>query len=153
MTKGELAKQNFLSGLNCCQAVVLAFKNELGIPEQTLKKLSIGFGGGFARQRLTCGAVSGMGIVLSTLLSDGDNKGVIYAIIQEACFRFKKETGSIICGELLTGEMAKNTSPNPEERTAQYYKKRPCADLCLLAVNIAEEILKENGYYESCDNS
>lgn len=143
MTKGELSKQNFLSGLNCCQAVVLAFKDEIGLPEQTLKKLAIGFGGGFARQRLTCGAVSGMGIVLSCLLSDGENKGEIYAIIQEACFRFKKETGSIICGELLSGAAAKSTSPSPEKRTEEYYKKRPCADLCELAADVADKLIKE----------
>ena len=144
MSKGEIAKQNFLGGLNCCQAVVLAFKDEIGLPEETLKKLSIGFGGGFARQRLICGAVSGLNIVLSNILSDGADKGKIYAIIQNACERFKAETGSIICGELLTGAVAKDNSPRPEQRTPEYYKKRPCADLCFLAADIAEEIIKEN---------
>ena len=137
MSKGEIAKQNFLGGLNCCQAVVLAFKDEIGLPEETLKKLSIGFGGGFARQRLICGAVSGLNIVLSNILSDGADKGKIYAIIQNACERFKAETGSIICGELLTGAVAKDNSPRPEQRTPEFYKKRPCADLCFLAADIA----------------
>lgn len=144
MNKGEMAKENFLSGMNCCQSVVLAFKDEIGLHEETLKKLSIGFGAGFARQRLICGAVSGMNIVLSYILSDGVDKGKIYAIIQNACERFKEETGSIICGELLSGAVAKNTSPVPEERTEKYYKKRPCADLCSLAAEITEEIIKEN---------
>ena len=145
MSKADIAKENFLSGLNCCQAVVLAFKDEIGLPEPTLKKLSIGFGGGFARQRLICGAVSGLNIVLSYVLSDGADKGKIYTIIQRACERFKTETGSIICGELLTGAAAKNLSPIPEERSAEYYKKRPCADLCALAAEIAESVI--NGYY------
>ena len=144
MSKGEIAKENFMKGLNCSQAVVLAFKDEIGLPEETLKKLSVGFGGGFARQRLICGAVSGMNIVLSYILSDGADKGRIYALVQEACERFKKETGSIICGELLSGEAAKKLSPTPEERTPEYYKKRPCADLCQLAADIAEEIIREN---------
>lgn len=143
MSKGDIAKENFLTGLNCSQAVALAFKNEIGLPEETIKKLTIGFGGGFARQRLICGAVSGMNIVISYILSDGADKGKIYAIIQDACNRFKRETGSIICGELLTGKVAKNISPVPEQRTENYYKKRPCADICLLAANIAEEIIKE----------
>lgn len=144
MAKGEIAKENFLKGLNCSQAVVLAFKDEMGLPEQTLAKLSIGFGGGFARQRLICGAVSGMNMVLSYLLSDGKDKGSIYAIIQNACARFKAETGSIICGELLSGAAAKNLLPTPDERTAEYYKKRPCAELCQLAADIVDEIIKEN---------
>ena len=50
MTKGQIAKANFESGLNCAQAVVLSFKEELGFSEEQLKKLSIGFGGGVARQ-------------------------------------------------------------------------------------------------------
>ena len=49
MNKGEIAKQNFNSGLNCAQAVVLAFKDQMNMDEQTLKKLIIGFGGGVGR--------------------------------------------------------------------------------------------------------
>ena len=140
--KGEIAKGYFLQGLNCCQAVVLAFKDEMGITEETLKKLSIGFGGGLARQRLTCGAVSGMAIVLGALKSDGKDKGYIYSLIQRACEEFKAETGSIICAEMLSGEILKDKSAIPEERTAEYYKKRPCADLCYLAAEIAEKYIR-----------
>ena len=141
--KGEIAKENFLKGCNCCQAVVLAFKNEIGLPEETLKKLAIGFGGGLARQRLTCGAVSGMALVLGALKSDGSDKGYIYSIIQKACEEFKAETGSLICGELLSGEILKDKSPIPAERTAEYYKKRPCAELCYLAAEIAEKYIRK----------
>ena len=141
--KGEIAKENFLKGYNCCQAVVLAFKDEIGLPEETLKKLAIGFGGGLARQRLTCGAVSGMTIVLGALKSDGVDKGSIYTLIKAACEEFKAETGSIICGELLSGDILKDKSTIPEERTAEYYKKRPCADICYLAAEIAEKYIKQ----------
>lgn len=140
--KGELAKAYFLQGLNCCQAVVLAFKDELGLSEEALKKLSIGFGGGLARQRLTCGAVSGMAMVISALKSDGNDKGYIYSLIQKACEEFKAETGSLICAEMLSGEILKDKSAIPEERTPEYYKKRPCADLCYLAAEIAEKYIK-----------
>ena len=140
--KGELAKELFLSGLNCCQAVALAFREETGLSEETLKKLTIGFGGGLARQRLTCGAVSGMALVLGAVLSDGNDKGYIYSVIQRACEEFKKEVGSIICGELLSGDIAKDKSATPSERTESYYKKRPCAELCFLAAEITEKYLK-----------
>ena len=82
MTKGEIARNNFLAGDNCSVSVALAFKDELNLPENMIKKLFIGFGGGLARQRLVCGAVSAMTAVLSYLLSDGENKAEIYAIIQ-----------------------------------------------------------------------
>ena len=82
MTKGEIAKNIFEQGVNCAQAVALAFKDEMGLTEDQIKKLIIGFGGGFGRQRLVCGAVSGMTMVLSYLKSDGEDKLAIYKIIQ-----------------------------------------------------------------------
>ena len=142
MTKGETAKNNFLTGKNCSVSVALAFKDELNLPESTIKKLLIGFGGGLARQRLTCGAISAMTAVLSFALSDGENKAEIYAIIQKACEDFKNETGSLVCGELLSGIARNDSSSVPEKRTAEYYKKRPCADICALAATITEKYLK-----------
>ena len=141
MTKGDLAKQYFLQGNNCSNSVILAFQKEIGLPEQDLKKLGIGFGGGFARKRLICGAVSGMNMVLSYLLSDGEDKLKIYTIIQNAIERFEKEVGSIICADLLEGKVKVETSPTPDKRTEEYYKKRPCQELCKLAGDIVEDIL------------
>ena len=141
MTKGQLAKQNFNSGLNCAQAVVLAFKDEIGLTEEQLKKLSIGFGGGLGRQRLTCGAVSGMCMVLSYLKSNGQDKLAIYSLIQDACAQFKNQVGSLICAELLEGKVKVETSPVPEQRTAEYYKKRPCAELCEIAADITAKYI------------
>lgn len=139
MTRGEIAKQNFLSGLNCSNAVVLAFKDLIKVDEKTLLGLSVGFGGGLARQRLTCGAVSGIAIVLGYIHKD-KTKQEIYEIIQNACNDYKKEVGSLICGELLSGVKTKEGLV-AEERNEEYYKKRPCADLCLLAGNVIEKYI------------
>ena len=142
MTKGEIAKENFLSGLNCAQSVLLAFKDEIKLPESDLKKLLIGFGGGFARQRLVCGAVSGMTAVIGYLKSDGDNKAEVYSIIQKACGEFKDCLGSLNCGELLSGSIRVDALPIPDKRTEEYYKKRPCGEICEIAGNIAEKYVK-----------
>lgn len=142
MTKGELAYKIFKEGHNCSQAVALAFKDELALPEESIKKLIIGFGGGFARQRLVCGAVSGMVMVLSFLKSDGKDKTAIYSTIQQACAEVKKELGSLICAELLDASDAIKTDPKADERTAEYYKKRPCADICKLVADITDKYLK-----------
>ena len=142
MNKGALAKENFKTGMNCSQAVVLAFKEELGLSEEQLKKLSIGFGGGVARQRNVCGAVLGMTMVLSYLKSDGQDKLAIYSLIQKACAEFKEQANSIICAELLDAQTLADKSPIPEERTEKYYAKRPCADMCELAGIITEKYLK-----------
>ena len=141
MTKGDIAKQIFLSGVNCSSSVVLAFKNELNMEQSVLEKLSIGFGGGFGRQRLVCGAVSGMTMVLSYLLSDGKNKADIYAVINEGCKRFKAEAGTVVCAELLNGIVKNDGSVIPENRTAEYYKKRPCGELVADAASILERYI------------
>ena len=145
MNKGQLAVENFKTGLNCAQSVVLAFKDEMGMSEETLKKLAIGYGGGVGRQREVCGAVLGMTMVLSYLLSDGVDKLSIYSVIQAASKEFKEKVGSIICKDLLDAETLKDKSAKPEERTAAYYKKRPCDELCAIAAEITENVLKSKG--------
>ncbi len=142
MDKGQIAKENFLSGINCAQAVVLAFSEEMELSKEQLMHLSIGFGGGFGRLRLVCGAVSGMTMVLSKILSDGKDRSSIYPVIQEACRLFKEQTGSLICAEMLDGVVVNDGSPVPEDRTKEYYKKRPCAELCQLAGEIAQKIIQ-----------
>ena len=129
MTKGEIAKRNFESGLNCAQAVLLAFKEEMGMDEMALKKLIIGFGGGFARQRYVCGAVSGMTMVLSYLKSDGEDKLACYAIVKDACEKVKQELGSIVCSELMQDSV--NGKP-----------KRPCGEICQIVADITSQYLK-----------
>ena len=56
----DKAKEFFLEGYNCSQAVFLAFSDELGIDQETALRLSSSFGGGMGRLREVCGAVSGM---------------------------------------------------------------------------------------------
>lgn len=124
MTKGEIAKLNFQSGLNCAQAVVLAFKEEMGLSELELKKLIIGFGGGFARQRLVCGAVSGMTMVLGYLKSDGNDKLAAYDIVKKACEEVKEQLGSIICSELMGTN------------------KIPCGEICKIVADVTAKYVK-----------
>ena len=140
MTKGEIAEARFKEGYNCSQAVALAFTDELGLTEEQVKKLSAGFGGGIGRQRLTCGAVLGMTMVLSNAVYKGD-KLEVYKVITDACNEVKEKLGSISCAELLEGvEVTKGVAP--EERTKEYYQKRPCAEICRIVADITEKYLK-----------
>lgn len=148
MTKGEVAKENFLNGLNCAQAVMCAFCKETGFDEKTALAVSACFGGGLGRQREVCGAVSGMCMVLSLLYAPKDpsnqaEKATFYTRVQEVCNRFKKENGSIICRELL-GLPAGSSEPQPQARTPQYYDHRPCADKVKSAAAILQAYLQEN---------
>ena len=148
MTKAEQAKQLFLDGHNCAQAVFCAFADELGLNNQTALTLSACFGGGLGRQREVCGAVSGMCMAFSSKFAPKDptdqiEKAKFYGQIQELCAAFKKENGSIICRELLALP-AGPSAPTPEKRTDAYYQHRTCADKVKCAAEILEKYLQEN---------
>ena len=150
MSRAERAKELFLQGYACSQAVAMAFADVMQADEDLLAKLTLPFGGGLGRMRLTCGAVSGMATVIGGVCSSAENtpenKKKIYAIVQELCAKFKAENGSLICGELLAGvNVPVEIGGEAEKRTETYYKKRPCAELVYSAANIVEEYLKENG--------
>lgn len=147
MTKGENAKALFLEGYNCAQAVFGAFSDELSLDFETAIKLSSGFGGGMGRLREVCGAVSGMFMVFDMKYgyispTDKESKMALYSHIQELAKRFENENGSIICKELL-GLEKKKSEPTPEDRTKEYYKKRPCAELVKIAADIVDTYMKE----------
>lgn len=149
MTKGERASENFSTGMNCAQAVLLAFAEETGLDEGTLLKLSLPFGGGMGRLRLTCGAVTGMIMAYGLIKGLGtvpehDEKMENYKGVQHLCDEFKKlNRGTVICAELLGLKEPEGTYI-PEERTEEYYKKRPCGELCQLAADILDNYLKNN---------
>lgn len=140
MSKGEQAKQLFLSGLNCSQSVAIAFCDEMNMDSETVKKLVIGFGGGMGRLREVCGAVSGMVFVLSALYGD-KGRTEVYSMVQTVAKEYEKANGSIVCRELLGMAPKQIDSPVPEERTKEYYKKRPCAELCRIAADILENFI------------
>lgn len=140
MSKGEQAKHLFMSGLNCSQSVAIAFCDEMNMDSETVKKLVIGFGGGMGRLREVCGAVSGMVFVLSALYGD-KGRTEVYSMVQTVAKEYEKANGSIVCRELLGMAPKQIDSPVPEERTKEYYKKRPCAELCRIAADILENFI------------
>ena len=142
MTKGEIAQKYFECGKNCSQAVALAFCPEMGLSEEIVERQTIGFGGGMGRMREVCGTVSGMTYVISNLYG-GCGRAAVYAMVQEVAKRFEAENGSIICRVLLAKAGAAPAGGTAaEERTADYYKKRPCPELCKMAADILDDFIK-----------
>lgn len=152
LTKGKEARALFESGCNCAQAVAGAFSREMGLPRDTVLLLASPFGGGMGRMREVCGAISGTFLVLGAL--DGylptenkmhqQEKKRVYETVQTLAKQFEEENGSIICAQLLKG-VEQDCSPTPSERTAKYYKKRPCADYVEFAADLIEKHLKNRG--------
>lgn len=144
MSKADIARNFFLQGANCAQAVAAAFASEVGMSEAELFKLASGFGGGVGRRREVCGAVSGMVLIANMLygnddIADKDAKDAHYARIRELLKPFETQNGSIICRELLGLDENGEPSHVSEARTAKYYQQRPCAELVADAADILEK--------------
>ena len=116
----------------------------MGMTEKQALQLSAGFGGGFGRMREVCGAFSGITLVLGALYGSDDpaQKTALYTEVQALAAEYKARNGrgSIICRELL-GLQAAEGSPVASPRTPEYYKKRPCPELCRMAADILAEYI------------
>ncbi|MBQ3489700.1 MAG: C_GCAxxG_C_C family protein [Clostridia bacterium] len=167
MDRGTLAKEYFLKGYNCSQAVLLAFSDRTGLDENTAARIASSFGGGMGRMREVCGSFSGMLLVFGILrgydaadATAKEDKKTQYECVQELARRFREEFGSIICRELLTGSAQMqikageradseqisamlSDSAIPTQRTEAYYKKRPCPELVEEGARILEAYLEE----------
>ena len=141
------AAELFLSGSNCAQAVVVAFCDVTGLTPEFSAKMASSFGGGMGRLREVCGAVSGMLMVAGLLYGYEDpgeedvNKKAHYQLVQELAGKFREQVGSIVCREILDNPPS-DTNPTP--RTAEFYKKRPCARMVILAAEILDEYIAQH---------
>lgn len=141
------ASELFLSGYNCSQAVFGALADIYGISDEQAARLSASFGGGVGRLREICGACSAM-VLLEGLQSgatkaeDSAGKQANYSNVQSLIQRFKEQNGSYLCRELLQLRKDAPTPPTPDERTAEYYRQRPCLRMVESAVRIYCERLQ-----------
>jgi C_GCAxxG_C_C family probable redox protein len=146
--RGERARDFFLQGYNCCQAVLLAFADVLEADESLLKTIGSGFGGGFARMREVCGSFSACtvlaGFMRPAVTPGMEERKANYALVQEMAAAFRVRTGgSIVCGELLGLRGRKPEGPVPSERTEEFYRKRPCPEIIRNAAVIVAEKMRE----------
>lgn len=147
MIRKELAISYFKQGYNCSQSVVLAFKDILKVDPEILVKVSSPFGGGLSRMRETCGAVSGMVLVIGTVFGyetpeTGLKKKELYEKTQEVLREFESRFGSLTCRTLLDLKQIHDI-PTPENRDEHFYKTRPCTELIGGAAEILENFLKK----------
>lgn len=146
MDKKMLAGKLFTQGYNCCQAVCCAFLEQTGMDGESMLKIASAFGGGFARSRGQCGAVSAMGIVLGLAKYNvsGDinqNNGELYRLVQQAVKQFNDKNKTVNCFELLKNVKDLTSGGAPDKRTEEYYKVRPCCKFVMDAAEILQNML------------
>lgn len=156
-TPAEKAIGYFREGYNCAQAVLSAFCDKTGMDIEQAKKIASSFGAGMGRLREVCGAVSGMFMVAGLFYgysdpADRKAKTAHYTLIQEMAEEFIEENGSIICRELLNLDK-KTSTPIPDKRTYEYYKKRPCVELVGCAADITQKYINKKSEEAKNDNS
>jgi len=149
MSRRTVAINYFKEGYNCTQAVVLAFSDVLTVDPKELCKIASPFGGGLSRMRETCGAVTGMVLVLGNLIGydtpeTGEKKHELYKNIQELLKIFENRYGSLTCRVLLNLTQ-KHDDPKPTPRDHSFFDKRPCPELIGGAAEILENFLIERG--------
>lgn len=98
-------KDKHTRGYNCAQIVLCSYAEELGIDEETLFRVSEGFGAGMGGMMQTCGAVTAMFMALGLANSSGDlqacdTKTQTMKKVRELAAEFEKKNGSIVCREL-----------------------------------------------------
>lgn len=139
----------FMQGFGCCQSVVAAFADLYGLDDNLAKRIAAGFGGGVGRMRMMCGAVSGIVALVGldcgqTDGADREGKSACYKTVQELLAQSKTQNGSLICAEILglKGQQKAESSYVASPRTAEYYKRRPCAAKVESAARIFAEYLQ-----------
>ena len=146
----EKAVELFKEGYNCSQSVVAAYADVYGFTQEQALKMSASFGAGIGRMRETCGAACGMFLLAGletgcTNPKSAEGKGANYAVVQDLAAKFRDINGSIVCAELLGLREKKDTgigSPTqPQERNAEYFKKRPCVEMVRTAAQLFGEYL------------
>lgn len=158
----------FKQGYNCSQSVVLAFADWYGLTESMAARISASFGGGIGRMRETCGSACAMFMLAGLEVTNEEDKPEDlpvganpypnpllkqkdYEVVQRLAARFREQTGSIVCKELLglNKQRADGTIADiqithvPEARTDEYYKKRPCVRMVETAIRVYMQYLEE----------
>ncbi|OPX68615.1 MAG: putative redox-active protein (C_GCAxxG_C_C) [Methanoregulaceae archaeon PtaB.Bin108] len=96
----------FRNGFTCSAAVFSAFSRDLGLDEETARKIACGFGAGISRTGNICGAVSGAILVIGLRYgkgTPGDENATerTRALTRKFMEEFSARQGSVNCTAIL----------------------------------------------------
>jgi len=144
MSRADDAVSDFNKGFNCAQAVFSVFAPELGMDREKARKVATAFGGGMARNGLTCGAVTGALMVLGLrhgmeMEGKSEAKEATYSRSRHFMQLFRERRGSVSCSELLGCDIS------TPEGMKEAGEKGLFKTVCPRAVRDAVEILETMG--------
>ena len=151
MTRTDKALSFFRKGYNCAQSVAAAFSDILPVDESSLLSLATGFGAGFGRKQLTCGAVTGAIMVLSSYYFDRDNpaesKKRCYHSVREFHSRFTEKNSTDECIRLLGVDISSSEGYAFAEEHSLFSTR--CERFVADSVSIVEAIISQNSIVDS----
>jgi len=128
---------------NCCESVLLALKDRLGVGSDLIPKIGTGIGAGVSLNGLLCGSVSSVALAIGMKYgrtSPEEDPKPVWNIVDKYVAQFEGRFGSVNCRQ-LTGLDLKT-----EEGLKKYFEKvhdYACVERLKFAVEKALEILLE----------
>jgi len=138
----DLAEKYFDGGFNCAEATLGALAIHFGKTAPNIPSIATAFGGGMARTRNICGAVSGALMALGLLYGRShshDDRDRCYALASELIRDVQSRSGSINCYELTGLDFSQ-----PDGQ--QVYKEKVHGEVCVPLVRyIADRVMELTG--------
>lgn len=143
-SKEEKAINSFRAGLNCAQAIVTTYSDELKFDNKMALSISCGFGGGMGRLQETCGAVTGAFMVLGIYnckkyTDNKERKDKTYAQVQEYSKQFKALHGMLDCKSLLNCDL--NTKEGQQYVKDNNLHELVCEKCIADSINILDKLI------------
>lgn len=126
------AKELHDQGMNCAQAVVMAYADLLDMKPEVALATAAPFGRGLAKMNEVCGCVTGMALLSQIIAPVKDRADMMmnHSLVKSMADEFRHENGDIVCRRLLGLEESG-------------IKKKPCNEYVGCAARIFGQKLKE----------
>ncbi|HAD83029.1 MAG: hypothetical protein A2509_08030 [Candidatus Edwardsbacteria bacterium RIFOXYD12_FULL_50_11] len=138
------ALENFDSGYNCAESVLMAISEYLNMPNgRSLPRIATGFGGGIARNGNLCGALTGGIMVIGLALGRDDNHGSrdpCYPAADRLFNGFLEKFGSSQCRDLIGVDLK---TPEGQKAHANRDLKETCRSCVKWSARTSMDLITE----------
>ena len=145
MSRIKKALSQFATGCNCCQSITTAYGPDYDLDVQKALKVGAAFGGGMSRLGNTCGAVSGVLMIIGMAFRNSDpedieNKELVYEIGRRFLDQFTGIHRTVMCRDLIGIDMNDEQDMQRARETGIFEEK--CPNFVKTAAELLENILE-----------
>ena len=140
---GNIADEQYSSGLYCAESVVKAIAKTYKIENELFPKVATALCGGMAKTCGTCGALTGAMLGISAIHgrnNPDESVEKVFKATQKLVVKFETEFGSKNCHELLGCNLG---TPEGQEKFKKEDLNSQCHAYTVKAAEMAAEIIDE----------